>query len=620
MFFNKGIDQKKSGWRDSLPIPRLDETTFVHRMFGGYLRSQVRCTKCKYNSNTYDPFLDLSLEVSHKKANSISAAFSQFTRKETLDEQNKWKCSGCKRRVCATKQLTVFRPPLSLCIQLKRFSFGGGGYGYHGGGGGFGHFSLKGMGMMRGGSKISKQVEFPATLKLPLSDGRKCEYSLTGVIIHIGGSATSGHYTAFVKKPAPMGKYQWHHMDDSYVTDVSERTVLSQKNAYVLFYCRKEVKLEFPTLPPRPIPNADHAIKAGAARARARSNSFNKGEDVTEKAKHLNRDGDKSRTDKPTLSFKNSKVIPEVLGHTCDSNTKQKTSEEKERNETTAKKNSVTPIPISPMFDEALGSSVSSINSKASVKSSISGETMESLNSLNCKESDSSGSTSDDSSSSDSSSSSDTSNSSSSSSGGEDNKALNSISKKLYPYSKQVSASSIEEQKEQKTVPPKVVSISDNREASNETTPSKSPKKKEVSLNLGSNRGTVKVSRKIKQRKAWKPDTSLNKSGEGSLLGNKIVSKWDDDEDADSLFKQEEKKLREAALKEVKEQEKSKKRKMYLDHWDRALDEGKVSLDFPSRLTHNLKRRSKSHFYLFFVGIKDEEGERKERRPLHTES
>ena len=41
-----GIDQNQSGWRDRLPFPRLDETTFIHRIFGGYLRSQVRCTRC----------------------------------------------------------------------------------------------------------------------------------------------------------------------------------------------------------------------------------------------------------------------------------------------------------------------------------------------------------------------------------------------------------------------------------------------------------------------------------------------------------------------------------------------------------------------------------------------
>jgi ubiquitin C-terminal hydrolase len=101
----------------------LDETTFIHRVFGGYLRSQVRCTKCGFLSNTYDPFLDLALEVSKKSSDSISSAFQEFSRKETLDNNNRWRCSSCRKDVCATKQLTVFRPPLSLCIQLKRFTF-----------------------------------------------------------------------------------------------------------------------------------------------------------------------------------------------------------------------------------------------------------------------------------------------------------------------------------------------------------------------------------------------------------------------------------------------------------------------------------------------------------------
>ena len=213
-------------------------------MFGGYLRSQVYCTSCNYKSNTYDPFLDLSLEVSKKDCNSLSAAFLEFTRKETLDSKNRWKCSSCKKYVCATKQLTVFRPPLSLCIQLKRFSFGGDHFGgYHNRGWSFGN------GGGSSGSKIQKSIEFPATLKLPLSDGRKCEYLLTGVIIHVGGSATSGHYTAFVKKPGSQDVSRWYHMDDSFVEAVNEKTVLKQRDAYVLFYCRKEVKLELPTPP-----------------------------------------------------------------------------------------------------------------------------------------------------------------------------------------------------------------------------------------------------------------------------------------------------------------------------------------------------------------------------------
>lgn len=250
-----GINAQKSGWRDRLPVPRLDETTFVHRIFGGYLRSQVRCTECGYTSNTYDPFLDLSLEISRKSCHSVSSALMEFTRKETLDSANRWKCSGCKRRVCATKQLTVFRPPLSLCIQLKRFSYGGS------------HGSFGGR---MGGKKIAKPIEFPATLTLSLSDGRSCCYELTGIVIHVGGTASSGHYTAYVKKPTKNGGDKWYHMDDSFAQSVTERDVLRQRDAYMLMYCRKEVKIEFPTPPLRVSMTTEEAKVFNRSRARSR--------------------------------------------------------------------------------------------------------------------------------------------------------------------------------------------------------------------------------------------------------------------------------------------------------------------------------------------------------------
>jgi len=253
-----GINPQKSGWRDRLPIARLDETTLIHRMFGGYFRSQVRCTNCEYKSNTYDPFLDLALEVSQVNMNTLSSAISYFTRKEKLDARNQWKCGGCKQRVCATKQFTIFRPPLTLCIQLKRFSFGGS----------WGHSA---------GQKICKPIQFPLSLSLPLSDKRKCEYDLTGVIVHVGGSSNSGHYMAYVKKPGRGNSYQWYHMDDSCASKVSENQVLQQSNAYILFYCRKEVKLEFPTPPARSNMSAEEASQSGKARAKARADSIASG-------------------------------------------------------------------------------------------------------------------------------------------------------------------------------------------------------------------------------------------------------------------------------------------------------------------------------------------------------
>mmetsp|Transcript_11307 Transcript_11307/g.20765 ORF Transcript_11307/g.20765 Transcript_11307/m.20765 type:complete len:723 (-) Transcript_11307:113-2281(-) len=243
--FAAGINPHASGWRDKLPIRRLQETTFVHRIFGGYFQSQLHCP-CGYKSNTYDPFLDLALEVSKKHITSLDAAFKEFMRKEKLDQNNRWKCSGCKKNVCPTKHLSVFRPPLSLCIHLKRFEFALGGSFNDGGRQQFGHRHSKGLSMSgNGGSKISKKIDFPALLCLPMSGGRSCQYLLTGVIIHVGKSATSGHYTAFVKQPGDRSK-QWYHMDDRHTETVSEKTVLKQRDAYVLFYTRKEVKLEFP--------------------------------------------------------------------------------------------------------------------------------------------------------------------------------------------------------------------------------------------------------------------------------------------------------------------------------------------------------------------------------------
>jgi ubiquitin C-terminal hydrolase len=318
-----GINQHTSGWRDRLPVPRLDETTFIHRIFGGYLRSQVRCNKCGYCSNTYDPFLDLSLEVSKKSSNSVAYAFSEFTRKETLDSANKWKCSGCKKHVCATKQLTVFRPPLTLCVQLKRFTFDGGGgargFSAYGTGGRKYGKSNKRFG---GGGKITKPIEFPAEMDLPLSDSRSCPYALTGIVIHVGGSASSGHYTSYVKKPGRKGTNQWYHVDDSFVEPVSEKTVLKQKDAYLLLYCRREVKIEFPAPPPRASMSAEEAKELGRARARARADSFSK-EDGT---------GRKSSDDEETTSKEEQKVPPSINGHAAEKKADQRAETSKTKN------------------------------------------------------------------------------------------------------------------------------------------------------------------------------------------------------------------------------------------------------------------------------------------------
>lgn len=101
------------------PYSKIAHTGVVHSMFGGHLRSQVHCETCQYNSNTYDAFLDLSLEVN--KADSIVKALQRFTAPEFLDGQNKYNCSKCGTKTRACKRFTIHRLPYVLTLHLKRF-------------------------------------------------------------------------------------------------------------------------------------------------------------------------------------------------------------------------------------------------------------------------------------------------------------------------------------------------------------------------------------------------------------------------------------------------------------------------------------------------------------------
>ncbi len=96
-----------------------------------------------------------------------------------------------------------------------------------------------------GGGKINSDVEFSTKLDLSnfVSTTKENQvqkqlgltYSLYAVVVHYGGSLHAGHYVAFVKS---SGK-GWYCMDDSHVSQVSEKQVLAQK-AYMLFYLRDQ--------------------------------------------------------------------------------------------------------------------------------------------------------------------------------------------------------------------------------------------------------------------------------------------------------------------------------------------------------------------------------------------
>ncbi|KAJ1920033.1 hypothetical protein H4219_001562 [Mycoemilia scoparia] len=191
---------------------RIKETSLIHQILGGYLQSQVLCSKCGHQSNTFDPCLDISLDI--QSCSTLEKAFRKFIKPDHLLGSNRYRCEGCKKLVDAAKQMTIYQLPTVLSIQMKRFSSWTGG-------------------------KINKFVEFPKTLNMKQYVSRNSpesgpfSYDLYAVLVHAGGSARSGHYYAYVKAPNGI----WYEMNDSSVTQVSERRVM-QASAYLLFYNR----------------------------------------------------------------------------------------------------------------------------------------------------------------------------------------------------------------------------------------------------------------------------------------------------------------------------------------------------------------------------------------------
>ncbi|KAF9570041.1 hypothetical protein EC968_002303 [Mortierella alpina] len=193
---------------DSKLDNRIKETTAVHQIFGGYFQSQVKCLRCGHESNTFETYLDVSLDI--RGAESVQRAFRDYTKPETLSKDNQYKCDKCKVLVDARKQMTIYEAPKVLSVHLKRFTFTG--------------------------QKINRHVKFDTKLELNsvMSSNRKhpdLTYSLYAVLVHAGGSCHSGHYYCYVKSSNGI----WYSMNDSHVSVVSLQTVLSQ-NAYMLFY------------------------------------------------------------------------------------------------------------------------------------------------------------------------------------------------------------------------------------------------------------------------------------------------------------------------------------------------------------------------------------------------
>ncbi|KAK6934982.1 Peptidase C19, ubiquitin carboxyl-terminal hydrolase [Dillenia turbinata] len=194
------------------------EESIVSKIFGGRLLSQfqLRCCNCGHCSDTYEPLIDLSLEI--EDVDNLSGALQSFTKVEKIEDPDiKFTCENCKQEVAMEKQFKLNQVPLIATFHLKRFKNEGSYV-----------------------EKIDKHLDFPLELDLlPFTTGEQTsdvnlKYELYAVVEHVGYSSNSGHYFCFVRSAADT----WHRLDDAKVYTVPADNVLSRE-AYILFYARQ---------------------------------------------------------------------------------------------------------------------------------------------------------------------------------------------------------------------------------------------------------------------------------------------------------------------------------------------------------------------------------------------
>ncbi|GHJ88224.1 hypothetical protein NliqN6_4626 [Naganishia liquefaciens] len=226
-FFRYGIDLLHN---EALKLAKatkephaVRETSWIHKVWGGRLRSRITCHDCGNNSDTFDAFLDLSLDLDNKTA-TVKDALAKFVQKDSLSGKNKYKCEKCNKLVDATKQMQIVKAPEVLSLHLKRFT--------------------------PTGRKITSTIKYTGNLNLdPYMDNYTGSplYELYAVTVHQGSGPHIGHYYSYVKNKNGT----WFEANDESVHVAQARVFPS---AYILHYIRKAG-------------SALDAIKAGKANA-----------------------------------------------------------------------------------------------------------------------------------------------------------------------------------------------------------------------------------------------------------------------------------------------------------------------------------------------------------------
>ncbi|KAI0502502.1 hypothetical protein KFK09_017455 [Dendrobium nobile] len=227
----------------------VDCHCIAHSVFSGILRSDITCTVCGFTSTTYDPCVDIPVDLEtvyhtdksaspadKTRLSTLTGSLDLFTRPEKLGSDQKLYCQNCRVKQESVKQMSIRRLPLVLCFHVKRFA----------------HSVIR-----RTSKKLDQYMQFPFSLDMTpylsssiirnrfgnrifafegdesdLSGEISSEFEVFAVVTHSGG-LDSGHYVTYLRL-----RNQWYKCDDAWITEVREEVVRALQG-YMIYYVQK---------------------------------------------------------------------------------------------------------------------------------------------------------------------------------------------------------------------------------------------------------------------------------------------------------------------------------------------------------------------------------------------
>ncbi|KAF6198870.1 hypothetical protein GE061_006893 [Apolygus lucorum] len=196
---------------------RRKNCSIIQQLFYGQHRSTVTCSTCGHNSATFEQFFNLFVPIPPGQYDvTLNECIQLYMSGERI---NGWKCPNCKVERNATKKFDISRLPPVLIVALKRFT-------------------------QEDGSWLHKKenlVSYPldnldmSRFTVQGSEQRHKVYDLYAMSTH-SGTLQSGHYRAICKSPWAK---KWYLFDDQSVEPLTESSVQSNPEVYILFYIAK---------------------------------------------------------------------------------------------------------------------------------------------------------------------------------------------------------------------------------------------------------------------------------------------------------------------------------------------------------------------------------------------